>query len=102
PDAKPILTSCFLFSFVWQWTDGYYSKLFLGNLELMSVKLSRLVDTIGVELMRETGIKTTVPLAYSNAILATGILLFILPLIILYLFAQRGFVESLSSSGIKM
>jgi multiple sugar transport system permease protein len=102
PDAKPILTSCFLFAFVWQWTDGYYSKLFLGNIELMSVKLSRLVDTIGVELMRETGIKTTVPLAYSNAILATGTLLFILPLIILYLFAQRGFVESLSSSGIKM
>jgi len=26
----------------------------------------------------------------------------ILPLIILYLFAQRGFVESLSSTGIKM
>lgn len=102
PDAKPILTSCFLFAFVWQWTDGYYSKLFLGNIELMSVKLSRLVDTIGAELMRETGIKTTVPLAYSNAILATGTLLFILPLIILYLFAQRGFVESLSSSGIKM
>lgn len=102
PDAKPILTSCFLFAFVWQWTDGYYSKLFLGNIELMSVKLSRLVDTISVELMRETGIKTTVPLAYSNAILATGTLLFIIPLIILYLFAQRGFVESLSSSGIKM
>jgi len=102
PDAKPILTSCFLFAFVWQWTDGYYSKLFLGNIELISVKLSRLVDTIGVELMRETGIKTTVPVAYSNAILSTGTLLFILPLIILYLFAQRGFVESLSSSGIKM
>ena len=102
PDAKPILTSCFLFSFVWQWTDGYYSKLFLGNIELMSVKLSRLVDTIGVELMRETGIMTTVPVAYSNCIMATGTLLFILPLIILYLFAQRGFVESLSSSGIKM
>ena len=27
PEAKPILTSCFLFSFVWQWTDGFYSKM---------------------------------------------------------------------------
>ena len=23
PDAKPIITSCFLFSFVWQWTDSF-------------------------------------------------------------------------------
>ena len=28
PDAKPILTSCFLFSYVWQWTDSFYSNLF--------------------------------------------------------------------------
>ena len=102
PDAKPILTSCFLFSFVWQWTDGYYSKLFLGNVKLLSTELARLVDTLGAFLMRETGTTTTVPVAYSNAIMSTGTLMMILPLIILYLFAQRGFVESLSSSGIKM
>ena len=30
PGAKPILTSCFLFSFVWQWTDSFYTELFLG------------------------------------------------------------------------
>ena len=102
PDAKPILTSCFLFSFVWQWTDGYYSKLFLGNVKLVSTELSRLVDSLGAFLMREMGTTVTVPLSYSNAILSTGTLMIILPLIILYLFAQRGFVESLSSSGIKM
>lgn len=102
PDAKPILTSCFLFSFVWQWTDSYYSKLFLGGVDLLSVKLARLVDTLGAELMRELGVTTSVPQNYANAILSTGTLMFILPLIILYLFAQKGFVESLSSSGIKM
>ncbi len=102
PDAKPILTSCFLFSFVWQWTDGYYSKLFLGNVKLVSTELSRLVDSLGAFLMREMGSTVTVPVSYSNAILSTGTLMIILPLIILYLFAQRGFVESLSSSGIKM
>ena len=32
PGAKPIITSCFLFSFVWQWTDSFYSSLFLGRL----------------------------------------------------------------------
>ena len=45
---------------------------------------------------------TTVSIAYSNCILATGTLMIIMPLIILYLFAQRAFVESISTSGIKM
>ncbi len=102
PDAKPILTSCFLFSFVWQWTDGFYSKMFLGNIKLLSTSLARLTDTLGAYLMRITGIQTSVSVAYSNCILSTGTLMMIMPLIVLYLFAQKGFVESLSSSGIKM
>lgn len=102
PEGKPILTSCFLFAFVWQWTDGFYSKLFLGNTQLVSTGLSRIVDSLGAYMMRETGIKTTISVAYSNAILSTGTLLIILPLLIMYLFAQRAFVESISSSGIKM
>ena len=40
PDAKPILVSCFLFAFVWQWTDSFYSKMFLGNIPLLSSKLT--------------------------------------------------------------
>ena len=102
PEGKPILTSCFLFAFVWQWTDGFYSKLFLGNTQLVSTSLARIVDSLGAYMMRETGIKTTINLAYSNAVLSTGTLLIIMPLLIIYLFAQRAFVESISSSGIKM
>ncbi len=102
PDAKPILTSCFLFSFVWQWTDGFYSKMFLGNIKLVSTSLARLSDTLGAYIMRITGANTTVSVAYSNCIVSTGTLMIIMPLIILYLFAQKGFVESLSSTGIKM
>lgn len=102
PDAKPILTSCFLFAFVWQWTDGFYSKLFLGKINLLSTTLASLVDILGSYIEKQLGTKVTVSIAYANCILSTGILMFIMPLIILYLFAQRGFVESLSSSGIKM
>ena len=48
-----------------------------------------------------TGVLTTVSIAYSNCILATGTLMIIMPLIILYLFAQRTFVESIAMSGSK-
>ena len=102
PEAKPILTSCFLFAFVWQWTDGFYAKMFLGGTTLVSTSLARIVDSLGAYLSRILGVKTTVSIAYSNCILATGTLMIIMPLIILYLFAQRAFVESISSSGIKM
>lgn len=102
PEAKPIITSCFLFAFVWQWTDGFYSKMFLGNTTLLSTSLARLVDGLAAYLMRITGVQTSVSVAFSNCILATGVLMLIAPLIILYLFAQRQFVESISASGIKM
>ena len=102
PEAKPIITSCFLFAFVWQWTDGFYSRMFLGNTTLVSTSLSRIVDSLGAYIQRLTGVKVTISIAYSNCILATGTLMIIMPLIVLYLFAQRQFVESISSTGIKM
>jgi multiple sugar transport system permease protein len=76
--------------------------MFLGTTKLVSTSLSRIVDSLGAFIMRELGIQTSVSVAYSNCILSTGTLMIILPLIILYLFAQRGFVESLSQTGIKM
>ena len=102
PDAKPILTSCFLFAFVWEWTDGFYSSMFLGNISLLSVTLSKLADNLSGYIMQLLNTPTTVSVAYSNCIVSTGTLMIIIPLIILYLFAQKGFVESISSSGIKM
>jgi multiple sugar transport system permease protein len=102
PQSKPILSSCFLFAFVWQWTDGFYSKMFLGSTQLVSTSLARIVDSLGAYIQRISGIKTTISVAYSNCILSTGTLMIILPLIVIYLFAQRAFVESISATGIKM
>ncbi|MGN6711028.1 carbohydrate ABC transporter permease [Anaerocolumna jejuensis] len=95
PDAKPIITSCFLFSFVWQWTDSFYTKLFLGDIAVLSRQLTSLAERLKKYL-------ETVTTAYSQAAISTGVLLTIIPLLILYIFAQRGFVESLSQTGIKM
>lgn len=103
PDAKPIITSCFLFAFVWQWTDGFYSDMFLGSTRLVSISLSKMVDQIGAYIANDLGAANmAVSVAYSKAVLNTGILMIVVPLLILYLFAQKGFVESLSMSGIKM
>ena len=102
PDAKPILTSCFLFSFVWQWTDGFYSKMFLGNITLLSIQLQQIGEKLNYYMehtLHQGGGAST---GYIQCIVSTGTLMVIIPLLILYLFAQKGFVESLSSTGIKM
>ncbi|MBQ6695676.1 MAG: carbohydrate ABC transporter permease [Lachnospiraceae bacterium] len=102
PDAKPILTSCFLFAFVWQWTDGFYSRMFLGNTKLLSIQLSIIGEQLSAYVKTVLQQANVASVGYTNCIVSTGTLMVIVPILILYLFAQRGFVESLSSSGIKM
>lgn len=102
PDAKPMITSCFLFSFVWQWTDSFYSRMFLkSDFAILSNKLTGLAGALD-SYLDVRGIAQKATTAYSNAMIGTGTLLMIIPLIIVYLFAQKGFVESLSQTGIKM
>jgi len=105
PDAAPMLTSCFLFSFVWQWTDAQYSTMFLRANKILSIGLGGLQDRLAQwwgHANAGTGAHTEAPLAVIQAIFATGMIMFIVPLVLLYLVAQRAFVESLSQTGIKM
>lgn len=105
PNAVPTMLSCFLFSFVWQWTDGFYNQLFLGNSEVFAKKLTGFIGILNrfIQGSADSGsVLQGVSVGYGNMMLGTGILLAIAPLIILYLFIQRGFIESLSSTGIKM
>jgi len=106
PDAGPMITSCFLFSFVWQWTDSFYSTLFLGNYKMLARGLSGISDRLGQvwNAMNDASgaVYSAAPVAVTQAIIATGVLVCLAPLILLYLAAQKAFVESLSQTGIKM
>jgi multiple sugar transport system permease protein len=110
PDATPMLTSCFLFSFVWQWTDSFYATLFLRNYSMLSTGLGRLADTFmqywavvnNMAGGAGAGAAIMPPAGYVQAMVATGMLMCLAPLVLLYLVAQRAFVESLSQTGIKM
>jgi multiple sugar transport system permease protein len=108
PDASPMLTSCFLFSFVWQWTDSFYSTLFLTNYRMLASGLSSIAERFSQWWASTNAgsigaaIASTAPMGYIQAMVATGMLMCLAPLILLYLVAQRAFVESLSQTGIKM
>lgn len=97
PDAMPLATSCFLFSFVWQWTDNYFTNLLMKSVNLLPTKLAGLAGAL-IPYMAPARPSPT----YIAAINATGTLLILLPVILLYLVAQKKFVQSLSGSAIKM
>jgi len=100
PEAIPVIVSCLLFSFVWQWTDTFYSRLFLGGNTLLSMQVSGIADRIGNYFATQLKVATT--LGRRQQFVSTATLMTIAPLLVIYLFAQRSFVESISTSGMKM
>lgn len=90
PNAVPAIVTVVLFSFVWQWNDSYYVSLFLSKVKVLSTQLADMGSVLGSE----------PDLIYQSMLLNTGVLLLMAPLIILYLFVQRYFVESVERTGI--
>jgi multiple sugar transport system permease protein len=108
PGARPMMVSCFLFAFVWWWTDGVYSRLFFSKgygWYTVSNCLSNVANRLNTEYKKMIGATdqggTFVPIAYANQITAASTLICLVPLIVIYLVAQKSFVESISQSGIK-
>lgn len=94
PLAVPMMLTVFLLSFSWQWTDSFYSSLFFRQMAVLSNVVQRVNFTIGISNLdlgatKEAGV-------YTN----TSVFLVITPLIVIYLIAQRKFVQGIENSGI--
>lgn len=90
PGAMPMLLTVFLFSFVWQWTDSYYSSMLAPNMQTLNMQLFGMTE----QLIQNHGNIA------ANLLESPQFILLIAPLIILYLFTQRFFVEGIERSGI--
>ena len=94
PNAVPMMVTIILFAFSWQWTDNYYSQLFLGHSDYTVITNALIgLRSYGVNIASFTNV-------FRNAIIDTGIVLSILPLVIVYIFGQKFFVQGVSQSGI--
>jgi ABC-type sugar transport system, permease component len=98
PNAIPAIVTVLLFSFVWQWNDSFFTTTYLTSSNVMSLQLSSLPHNLSI--MLEGGVATNKDPFYMSMVQDTGILLAILPLVIIYLFVQRYFVESIERTGI--
>lgn len=106
PNAVPGIITVGVLSFVWNWNDTYYTNLFVANKLNLMVKLKSVSADMENSLW---GIHYYIPgdyyfqnsnVLYQASILTASSLLVILPLIVLYMFIQKRFVESASNAGI--
>ena len=96
PGAVSMMVTVFLFSFVWQWLDSSYTSLFMRNVSLISTKYN-LVNTSGWGSSASSTVSSDLTVSLvKNAC----IIIIIAPLVILYAFTQKFFVESISRSGL--
>lgn len=94
PMAVPMMVTIFMFSFSWQWSDMFYTSLFFTSTKT-AILLPNIVK-IPTSLDTDYVAKTT----YETAITNTCGILILLPLLIIYLFAQRTLIEGVERSGI--
>ncbi len=91
PSSITMMITIFLFGFVWTWLDMTYTDLFMGEIPVMS-NVARTLNGL-----HEGGAADEVT---RNLIAYAGIIFLVLPLIILYLFTQKFFVQSIERSGL--
>ena len=96
PNAKPAIVTVTVFSLVWQWNDSFYSSLFMPGMDMLAANLA---SVEGLIKSAQQSLNTQSPALFS-AVQNAASLLTVLPLIVLFVIAQRFFVENLERSGI--
>lgn len=91
PNARTMMITVGLFSFVWTWLDSDFAPTMMYDTPLLNIRLdfiaSILKDKANVDVLSSL---------YADA----GVIFLILPLLILYLFTQKYFVQSMERSGL--
>lgn len=91
PSAKTMMITVGLFAFVWIWLDSDFSPTLMPDMPLLANQFDKIISIW--RLVPNSNILTSL---YSN----TAVIYLILPLVLLYLFTQKYFVESIERSGL--
>ena len=88
PLAKPAKITVFLFSMVWHWNETYLTGLFYTRIGTLATALNAIK-------LPENDYSTTI-----MAVKMAAALIFVLPMLVIYLFTQKNFTESIERTGI--
>ncbi len=104
PNAVPIISTVAILSFVWNYGDTYYTNYFNPSGSYMSTLLSSTFisankDYILNALTTWFDVPVVSDMAF-DAVKQAGVLIFLIPLLIVYLIGQRKLVENMENSGL--
>ena len=95
PLSVPMMVTIFIFAFAWQWTDTFYTNLFFNeNVTWLLPNIISVPKSLGIDQ------SFSAYNLYKSAVTNTCGLLIILPLILIYSFAQRYLIQGIERSGI--
>lgn len=97
PNAKTSFLTVFIFSLVWYWNDSYVSNMFFSEADTIALQVGNLYSTVSSYL--NGGSPTGIAIDYIVWIEA-GCMISLLPILIIYCFLQRQFIEGIERSGI--
>ena len=97
PNAGTVVVTVLLFALVWNWNDYYTPAMFMKNHLTMATALAAFQSNLQ-NLSAIGGNYTDVALITTRV--QAACLLCVLPLLILYLFMQKYFVESVERTGL--
>jgi multiple sugar transport system permease protein len=93
PPAQPAIAVVFLFSFVWHWNDSLQPAIFLNDTDLFTMMQQLGQVEAALADMRYRAM-------WGTGAIMSAALLTIFPLLLLYVFTQRYFVESIERTGL--
>ncbi|MCQ2449249.1 MAG: carbohydrate ABC transporter permease [Clostridia bacterium] len=97
PLAKSAIITVLLFSFVWHWNDYVQSSMYFSSGQPISVMLKQMQSLLQDAKLFDVVTSTPDEI---RTYLQAGCLLTILPPLVLYIFTQRFFTESIERTGI--
>ena len=98
PSAKPILFIVGLFSFVWQWTDAFYSSWFLPSVSTLAVRVSGVSGDLNI--IKEITGSSNLDIKLGSLLDGTGAVLIMIPLVILFICTRKLLIGGIERSGI--
>ncbi|MBR1392509.1 MAG: carbohydrate ABC transporter permease [Ruminococcus sp.] len=96
PNAKTSFLTVFLFSIVWYWNDFYVSSSFFTHNDTVALMLKNLGAQLQQDLFNGQSVSPRQLIVWLEA----GCVLSITPLLVMYVFLQRYFIEGIERSGI--
>ena len=101
PSAGPAILTVFLFSFVWYWNESYLTSLYVQGLSSDSFWVNLVVQLSNFDTSFNSRAQTGDTATNLNeCVHMAATALSVLPLLIMYFFLQKHFVESIDRAGI--